>query len=100
MVDAHQGRIKVKSKEGQGSTFSVYLKKGNAHFQEEQLMEGEYTNPVTFEQPVAERAIDMDYESEPFQLMKRNDKPVVALVEDNLKSVNILKTNFLIILKL
>lgn len=38
IVTLHHGKIEFESEKGQGSTFKVYLKKGNSHFENEQII--------------------------------------------------------------
>jgi DNA-binding response OmpR family regulator len=48
-VELHEGKIKLKSKENLGSTFTVILKKGSEHYNEKDiLIEEKYTNGSEF----------------------------------------------------
>jgi signal transduction histidine kinase/DNA-binding response OmpR family regulator/ligand-binding sensor domain-containing protein len=46
LVDLHKGTIKAESTAGEGATFTVILKKGKAHFPEDQVLDTEYIIPT------------------------------------------------------
>ena len=99
LVEMHRGRVEVTSSVGQGSTFTVCLRRGSAHFSEEQLqaaarkpdttcclaeepipIDGQLLPPPSEEQEEEEQAPLQDYK--------------VLLVEDNAELLDTLRTLF------
>ena len=79
IVEKHHGKIKVESEEGQGTTFSLYLKKGKAHFTESELSPAEKALPdwpmaAPHSAPVSKEALPTK---------NTETKPLVLIVEDN-----------------
>ncbi|MCW3806646.1 hybrid sensor histidine kinase/response regulator transcription factor [Plebeiibacterium marinum] len=90
IVKEHQGEILVKSKEGAGTSFTVRLKKGNKHYNEEQLS---YINNVISnqEQEIKEYAL-LDKEEEDVALSE--NATTLLIVEDNDEARNLIRDIF------
>tara|TARA_R110000868_G_scaffold37111_6_gene131427 strand:- start:2210 stop:6379 length:4170 start_codon:yes stop_codon:yes gene_type:complete len=80
LVELHKGTIKAESTVGEGATFTVILKKGKAHFAEDQVSDTEYMVPVedrfTEEtKPVAEKYVIIN--------PSENENTTLLIIDDN-----------------
>ncbi|MEM9325602.1 MAG: two-component regulator propeller domain-containing protein [Bacteroidota bacterium] len=85
LVDLHGGKIEVSSKHKEGSTFSVYLKKGSQHLSEDEIV-GEDEVKHQFEEDFKELSM-MKTNMLPEQSEERKavieDLPIILVAEDN-----------------
>jgi DNA-binding response OmpR family regulator/two-component sensor histidine kinase len=85
LVELHRGKIMVKSKEGEGTTFTVQLPLGKDHLKPEEIVEKEFEEvvPETEEQP--EPAIETENKKEKtdIDVLLDTEKPLLLIVEDN-----------------
>jgi signal transduction histidine kinase/ligand-binding sensor domain-containing protein/DNA-binding response OmpR family regulator len=86
IIAEHDGQILVTSQEGEGTSFTVRLKKGNKHYTEEQLTPVEEV-VQSIEPPVILLANDSE-DIEPNELPE--DAPTILLVEDNTEARHLL----------
>lgn len=75
IVELHHGQITVESEVGKGSTFSVNIPTGNAHFQSDVIKAAPATEPLLLEASLDEVAT--------IEAIEKADKPVLLVVEDN-----------------
>lgn len=87
IIDMHHGNIKVSSKEGEGSTFSIILPLGKAHFSKSEII---FSQPTDYSPPVfnSPTPIIQSDESESTTEIaeissKLQSKPQMFIVEDN-----------------
>ena len=87
IIDMHHGNIKVNSKEGEGSTFSISLPLGKAHFSKSEII---FSQPTDYSPPVfnSPTPIIQSDESESTTEIaeissKLQSKPQMFIVEDN-----------------
>ncbi len=89
----HRGEVKLVSSKGAGSTFSIYLPLGDAHFPVDKSLQGKEINILATKPP---ETTDQDY-----QFNLRSKKPLILLVEDNVDMIDFIllslkdKYNFL-----
>lgn len=97
IIEEHQGTIDVKSRQGQGSTFTISLQLGKAHlcnnphilFEEEQRTDDALSPLLPDIHP------EKEYIAEPEEgLAAEGGKPVIVLVEDNAELLEILVNIF------
>lgn len=88
LVDLHQGRIELNSTEGQGSIFILYIKKGNDHFNKEDLIHETKSNklPLFLTDNTPEQAFELNKNDQPIHSEK-----LILVVEDNEDLCNFLK---------
>lgn len=78
-IDLHHAILKVESKESLGTTFTIYLQKGNAHFHHHEI----YINDNNYRH---NKSIDDQYQIKNRPIYNAgifNRKPSILLVEDN-----------------
>ena len=87
IIDMHHGNIKVSSKEGEGSTFSISLPLGKAHFSKSEII---FSQPTDYSPPVfnSPTPIIQSEQSENTTEIaeissKLQSKPQMFIVEDN-----------------
>ncbi len=81
LVEIHKGLITVKSKEGEGSSFSILLPLGKAHLQSTEIISKIQKEPVDITEK--ELSPTYNYQDSSFQLNEGNDKPLLLVIEDN-----------------
>ncbi len=82
LVDLHKGEIKVESEVGKGTVFTVSLKKGKDHFEEEQF--SEVSHPETVPEVISLDLIEEFETIEPTdQRTVGEENPRVLLIDDN-----------------
>lgn len=81
IVELHHGTIGVSSELGKGSTFTVRLKLGHAHFADEQLIETENADQTFLQQ--ARLALDLKEQDQAGTPALRNGQAKILIVEDN-----------------
>ena len=82
LIELHHGRVEVSSELGQGSCFTLWLRRGNQHFNEAELLENvaiESTNGAT-----AESISQIDL-APLLRLSGKDDVTTVLVVDDNLE---------------
>ena len=90
IVKEHHGEVMVKSKEGQGTSFTVRMKKGNEHYDEKTLA----TEDMQLVQNVT---LGLDHEwidEKEDEVATLDNVPTLLLVEDNDEARNLLKDIF------
>lgn len=88
LVELHKGHIEVTSEIGKGTTVTVRLPLGKAHFREDQIATGQQPElaPENIHPPIPAASLTVedhapeDGEPEPLQ---ESHKPMVLLIEDN-----------------
>lgn len=85
LVELHKGKIKVESKEGEGTTLTVLLPLGKEHLKPEELVEKEISEEtgVTLEDTELIPVNDNRKERTDIDLLIDTDKPLLLIVEDN-----------------
>lgn len=88
LTELHHGTLSVESAEGVGSTFTVALTKGNAHFKTNVLRAGQVANGSSTINTQADLTLlESDVEGDGFGAeapdVHIGSKPVILLVEDN-----------------
>ncbi|MGN6436758.1 MAG: substrate-binding domain-containing protein [Agriterribacter sp.] len=88
LIELHKGRITVESEKDKGSTFTIYLPTGNAHFSEEELHAGKegYSSQVSawienYYTPDTQQLLPVPEEEKPVQ--SHQEKETVLIVEDH-----------------
>lgn len=102
IVDAHKGNISVASEVGKGSTFTVSLLLGNAHFSQEEMSTASSEMPQTIDENEKFSSVERDeIPSEVMEETEANDtgeetreKPTILIVEDNLQLIEMLEDIF------
>ncbi len=83
ILEAHRATISVESKVNEGSLFRVVMQKGSSHFTDEQIL----SEPVSPDELCLNcfEPLDPEFISEmkETQLMKREGRPSILIVEDN-----------------
>ncbi|TMU50382.1 tetratricopeptide repeat protein [Flagellimonas algicola] len=80
LVDLHKGKVEVSSEEGKGSIFTVYLRKGESHFSQDEII----TISPYMGRPVEESKLEMEsFSSEQQNKVVDGPLPILLLVEDN-----------------
>lgn len=99
IVESHYGTISVESQLGYGSIFSVRLRKGNEHFNNDphiQILSDtpkDSIQPDTLPDPLLmENMIEVD--NNLTSVSSEEDKPLILIVEDNEELLQILTTLF------
>lgn len=85
VIKLHQGSIKVKSKENEGTSFVILLPFGNAHLTEEQIMltSNEIDNLNIYESAAVNSLREKSEKLSPEKLEIDESIPTLLLVEDN-----------------
>ena len=84
LVELHHGIIQVESSKGAGTTFKVFLPKGNAHLTESEIITKKQEVPVE-ETKQKDWAVEEDISGHVVEaeIRKKDDKEVILVVEDN-----------------
>ena len=83
LAELHHGHITVESKEGKGTTFTVWLPLGKAHLRPQEIkdtVEVEHPKRVPVDQL---KAIEVVEEEDKATLVAENNNPLILVVEDN-----------------
>jgi len=89
IIKEHQGEVLVDSAEGEGTSFTVRLKKGNKHYQEDELT---LDNPqLVIDQPTL---IEPEIIEEEELAEIAENAPTLLIVEDNAEARSLLKDIF------
>ncbi|RCW37602.1 hybrid sensor histidine kinase/response regulator transcription factor [Marinilabilia salmonicolor] len=90
LVEEHGGRISIKSEKDKGTAFTISLKKGNRHFNAEELVPHKDIVPVDnaflAEQPVPEEKMDEAPENAPLLLVVEDNEEVRRMLKSILGS--------------
>lgn len=82
LVALHRGRISVKSEEGKGSTFSIFLPLDNKHLLEKEMAPGKSLEERKSE-PIVLVDDEQNLETEVNHHAELNEKPLILVVDDN-----------------
>ncbi|MDG1760539.1 MAG: two-component regulator propeller domain-containing protein [Flavobacteriaceae bacterium] len=80
LAKIHGGKIRVKSKPGEGSSFTLELPLGAAHLSSEQMIDNKKLVLTTLDIPAQE--VEPKYEIVSYE---NSDKPTLLIIEDNLE---------------
>ncbi|MCR9251510.1 MAG: response regulator [bacterium] len=80
-IELHKGKVEVESEQGKGTTFHLYFPIGKDHFQEEDIVKGEYPGKKEFLVANVEKVEFEDEELE--ELLTDTKKPSILVVDDN-----------------
>lgn len=100
IVETHHGSISVQSRPGEGSTFSVRLKLGNAHFTKEELEHGQMGVPdngwsqLWTDLPAKLPTEGASCQESEYSDASESDKPTILIVEDDEDMAEMLQTLF------
>jgi signal transduction histidine kinase/ligand-binding sensor domain-containing protein/DNA-binding response OmpR family regulator len=85
LVELHKGKIKVESKEGEGTTVIVQLPLGKEHLKSEEIVEKEVQEVVTDTKEELEVVPEFENRKEKtdIDVLLDTDKPLLLVVEDN-----------------
>jgi len=85
LVELHKGKIKVESKEGEGTTFTVLLPLGKDHLKPEDIVEekAKEETEVTIEKTELIPETEDRKEKTDIDVLLDTDKPLLLIVEDN-----------------
>jgi len=85
LVELHKGKIKVESKEEEGTTFTVLLPLGKEHLKPDEIVEKEIQEETreTKEETEHISEIESRKEKTDIDLLLETDKPLLLIVEDN-----------------
>jgi len=85
LVELHKGKIKVESKEGEGTTLTVLLPLGKEHLKPEEIVKKEIPEEtgITLEDTELIPVNDNRKERTDIDLLIDTDKPLLLIVEDN-----------------
>jgi signal transduction histidine kinase/ligand-binding sensor domain-containing protein/DNA-binding response OmpR family regulator len=85
LVELHKGKIKVESKEGEGTTFTVLLPLGKDHLKPEEIVEKETKEVAEVITEITELIPDEENRKEKIDidLLLDTEKPLLLIVEDN-----------------
>lgn len=92
LVELHHGIIEFESEAGKGSTFSIHLLKGNAHFSKEEIDDSILTTQKEIIKPVADEN-EAVIQKTSGKKADRN-QPKVLIVEDNIDLRHLLISDF------
>ena len=81
LIELHRGRITVKSEEGKGSTFSIFLPLGNLHLKKNELLTGK-TDVAKKRELVILFDDEEQQEIETAYFSELNEKPMALVVDD------------------
>jgi DNA-binding response OmpR family regulator/two-component sensor histidine kinase len=96
IMEKHRGQIKVTSEEGVGTTFSVLLQTGNAHFKKSELLPEENTpeSLIGTSFPIHVDALTPEAAKKEVKIADRpHQLPLVLIVEDNQNIRTFLREN-------
>jgi signal transduction histidine kinase/ligand-binding sensor domain-containing protein/DNA-binding response OmpR family regulator len=85
LVELHKGKIKVESKEGEGTTVSVQLPLGKDHLKPEEIVDKQVEEIIPETEELSEPLLDTENRKEKTDLdvLLDTDKPLLLIVEDN-----------------
>lgn len=94
LVKLHHGDISVESETGKGSTFTISLLTGNAHFDADEIMETS-EQEISLDIPEEVQSVS-EKRNEPYPLKTRDEetKPLILIVEDNTDLRKYIRENF------
>ncbi|TRX50029.1 response regulator [Fulvivirga sp. M361] len=81
-IELHKGKVEVESQEGKGTTFHLYFPLGKDHFNEEDIVKGEYPGRKEFLVPDKPSE---DASLEEASVIDGRKKSTVLLVDDNVE---------------
>lgn len=95
IMEAHHGKIEIKSTVNEGSSFTLLLPLGNQHFNKEDFAVSKHQSGMVCPENIpAEFAPEMFSLEAPTEAGAISDKPVLLLVEDNEELLEMLNDMF------